>query len=357
MSISGFPAYDRLTATSAALRTRMTEETRQAMNGRRSETYAGLGEDARRAIDLRAEVGRRETLARAASRGEARASHTQVLLSRISEIATDLSGRATALLGMNPSDAKLIVQSARNSLRELGGLLNARYDGEAVFGGLDVDGQPIPGDIEASGMVKGIAAGLQGMTPGTGPAVRAAALDLAASDADGITPFSTHATDAATGLIPDARRAVPVEDGMSVDIGLFANRNATAVPSTSPDSTGSWARDLLGGLAVIANLDKASAANVDDFAEVVRGAVGMLRAGLDGVTAEAGALGGSQARLNAAGKQHREVADQLQQQLDSVEQVDLAAAITRLQATRTQLEASYRSIAMLGDLSLTRFLR
>jgi flagellin-like hook-associated protein FlgL len=36
--------------------------------------------------------------------------------------------------------------------------------------------------------------------------------------------------------------------------------------------------------------------------------------------------------------------------------VDLAEAISRAQATQSQLEASYRSLAMLGNLSLTKFI-
>jgi flagellin-like hook-associated protein FlgL len=335
----------------------MAEEARQAAGGRRADGYAGLGADARRAVDLRTELGRREELSRTAARGEARADHAQVLLKRLSAIAGDMAGRANGLLGMDPANATLMAQSARTALREVAALLNERFEGEAVFGGMDLDNSPLPGDIETSGMVAGIAAAVHGLSPGSGAAVRAAVRGLAASNAPGVAPFSAHANDAASGAITDARRSVPVEDGIVIEIGLFANRNAAARPSSAPDSTGSWSRDLLGALATLANLGPAQAAMGDDFAQVVQGAIGGLRAALQGVTEEAGALGGAQSRLVEARKRHEEVAGQLELQLSSVEQVDLAEAITRLQATRTQLEASYRSLAMLGDLSLTNFLR
>ena len=41
----------------------------------------------------------------------------------------------------------------------------------------------------------------------------------------------------------------------------------------------------------------------------------------------------------------------------SIEEVDVADVLTRLQATRTALEASYRAIGALGELNLANFLR
>jgi flagellin-like hook-associated protein FlgL len=46
----------------------------------------------------------------------------------------------------------------------------------------------------------------------------------------------------------------------------------------------------------------------------------------------------------------------LQLQLSNIEEVDMAKTITSFQTTQTQLEASYRAIAVAQQLSLTRFL-
>lgn len=357
MSITGFPGFDRAAGAASLLRAQLARDTAQASSGRRADSYAGLGADARRAVDLRAELNRRDELSRAAAQGEARANHTQVVLTRLTGIATEMIGRAQGLLGMGPAAATATTHTARAALQEVAGLLNESFAGEALFGGTDLHARPVPGDIEASGMVQGIATALAGMLPGDGVAVRAAVRGLAASDAPGVTPFSANAAAAAAGTIADARRSVPVEEGVAVEIGMYANRNAAAAPSTDPDSTGAWARDLLGALATLAHVGPAQAAMDGDFRQVVDGAIGALRASLGGLTEEAGALGNAQARIAAARERHEEVAHQMEMQLGAVEQVDLAEAITRMQATRTQLEASYRSLSMLGDLSLTRFLR
>jgi flagellin-like hook-associated protein FlgL len=53
---------------------------------------------------------------------------------------------------------------------------------------------------------------------------------------------------------------------------------------------------------------------------------------------------------------HESVTTSLTGQLSSLEEVDMAKTITTLQATQTQLEASYRAISIAQQLSLTRFL-
>jgi flagellin-like hook-associated protein FlgL len=47
----------------------------------------------------------------------------------------------------------------------------------------------------------------------------------------------------------------------------------------------------------------------------------------------------------------------LRKQVASIEEVDVAETVSRLQALRTRLEASYRATSILSDISLARFLR
>lgn len=356
MAISGFPALDRTAGAASLLRNRLAELTRQTASGQRSDSYAGLGADARRAVDLRAEMSRHDSLSRAAESGEARAAITQTILKRLVTIATDFAGSANGLLGSDTANAGRLALSARSALREVAGLLNERHGGEALFGGADLTGSPVTDNIEKSGLFTGIRDALRGMGAGDGAARRATTRQLGASNDPAVTPFSAYATAAATGDVADQRRSVPINNGLTVEVGLYANRNAAAPPSTAPDSTGSWSRDLLYGLSVIANLGPEQAVHEADFDQVVRGAIGALRAGLDGVAEESGALGATESRLAAMRIRHDEVATQLTLQLSSVEEVDLAEAISRAQATQSQLEASYRSLAMLGNLSLTKFI-
>jgi flagellin-like hook-associated protein FlgL len=357
MSISGFPAFDRTADLAAAVRSRFAEQTAQTADGQRATTYAGLGSDARRAIELRSELGRREALARATSTGESRAAYAQTVLNRLTAIASQMANSAETVVGLDSSNASVAAQSARSALQEVSGLLNERFEGEAVFGGSDPENAPVPGDITQSGLYREIGRMLgEDLGAGTGPALRERVRALGQSNDPALTPFSQHAAAAARGEVADPRRAVPVEEGSVVAIGLYANRNAAAAPSKDKDSTGSWARDIITGLSVIAQLDSAKTQNGPDFKEALHGAIGMLRAGLKSVAEESGALGSAEERLSVAKRRHQEVSSQVEVQLAGVEEVDMAAALARLQSTQAQLEASYRSLSMLADLSLSRFL-
>jgi flagellin-like hook-associated protein FlgL len=356
MTISGFAAMDRAAEASSQLRLRMAELTRQTSGGQRASTYAGLGGEARRAIDLRTEVARHDAMARAAERGQARAAVTQSALSRITTISNDMIAAATSLLSGGATQVSAAAIGARGALREVAGMINERYQGESLFGGADLDGTPIPGRVEDGNLFAAIRGAMKGMAQGGGVALRGALRDLGASNDPAITPFSAYATAAADGAVEDSLASVPVSEGGAVVIGLYPNRNAGAMPSGDPDSTGSWARDLIYGLSVIANLGELGVTDGADYQEVVKGALGALRAGLSGVSDEAAGLGTAEKRLTDSRTRHKDLALQLEGQLSEVEGIDLAEAITRAQATQAQLEASYRSLAMLSSLSLTKFL-
>jgi flagellin-like hook-associated protein FlgL len=103
-------------------------------------------------------------------------------------------------------------------------------------------------------------------------------------------------------------------------------------------------------------LDPAQAALGADFTDVVASVRDGMRSALDALGVERGALGAVEQRLEATATRHADVTITLSGQLASIEEVDMAETISRLQATRTQLEASYRAISIASGLTLTRFL-
>jgi flagellin-like hook-associated protein FlgL len=202
-------------------------------------------------------------------------------------------------------------------------------------------------------MATDIAAAVAGLTVGNAAAVAAATLSAAQSDAAGTTPFSAFVSDPAQGL-GEPRRSVPAAEGERVAYGLFANRNAAA--TSVGETTGSWARDVLRGLATLAALDPAQAALGTGFTELMAVVRGGLRSAVDAIGVERGALGATEQRLETTARRHAEVSVALAGQIAEIEEVDMAATISRLQATQTQLEASYRAISLVSGLTLTRFL-
>ena len=93
-----------------------------------------------------------------------------------------------------------------------------------------------------------------------------------------------------------------------------------------------------------------------DFTDLMATVRDGLRSAVDALEEERGALGATEQRLEATSARHAEVTVALKTQLAGIEEVDMAATISRLQATQTQLEASYRAISLVSGLTLTRFL-
>jgi flagellin-like hook-associated protein FlgL len=346
----------RLEADTAALRLRMEVLTRQVSTGRRAEAQGDIAPALPRALSLRAEIGRRETYGTAIGEALNRTQATQKVLERLGTIAREFGdGVAMRLDPNDTASLSLVATRARAALVEVGQLLNSQSAGEYLFGGSDFSRPPVPDpeELPTGGLAAGIAAAIAGLGGGNAAAIIAATRAVAMDDSAGVTPFSGFLSDPASGLA-EPRRSAPAGDGQAVPYGLFANRNAAA--ASMGETTGSWARDLLRGLASLAALTPAQAASPADF----RALAGTIRDGLksasNAIADEAGALGLTEARLSAVRERHAVLTDALKAQLADIEEVDLAATLTRLQATRTALEASYSALGRLGALTLTRYL-
>ena len=353
--MSGIGPIGRMDAGAAALRAKLDVLTRQVSDGRKGPGYGDIAPEARRAVDLRADIARREAWAGTISRTLARTEVTQKALGRISDIATQFYAETIRMDGTSGARISAVAAQARAAMEEVANLLNERYAGEYIFGGTDSANPPVPDPrgIATGGMATVIAAAVAALGGGNAGAVAAATLAAAQSDAPGTTPFSDFLSDPGQGLT-EPRRAVPAAEGERVAYGILANRNAAA--TSEGQTTGSWARDILRGLATLAALDPSQAQLGADFTDLVATVRDGLRSAIDALGEERGALGAVEQRLETTARRHAEVSVALTGQLAAIEEVDMAETISRLQATRTQLEASYRAIALASGLTLTRFL-
>lgn len=345
----------RLATDTVALRARMDLLARQVSDGRKGSLYGDIAPQGRQAIDLRAEIGIRATYQGTIDAALGRTQVAQRVMAQLQSIADEAQGWTLSLPGTESGRVTLVAQQARAALVQVAQLLDTRQAGQYVFGGTDSLNPPVPDPdgILSSGMATQIAAAVAGLVPGGAAAVAAASLAAASSDTAGVTPFSAFVSTAGAGLT-EARRSVPAEDGSRVDYGLFANRNAAAISTGS--TTGSWARDLMLGLATLAAIDPAQIALGADFQAVIAGARYSLTSASEALSQERGVLGSVEKRLESVKQAHADLTVTLRLQLSAIEEVDPAEAITRLQATQTQLQTSYQAIATLSGLSLARFL-
>jgi flagellin-like hook-associated protein FlgL len=347
----------RIEQDSAMLRMRLQVLTRQISTGRNAEMIGDMAPTVNTAVTLRTEVSRRETYGNALVQAEQRAEASRVVLSRLLEIGREIgTGIAMQLNPDHPEQIAPIAEQAREALIEVGSLLNTRYGGEYLFAGSDTLNPPVPDPkgLPESGWATTIATAVAGLGGGTAASVAAQTLAAVQDDASGTTPFSDFVSDSTTGLI-EPRRSVPSEDGAVIGYGLFANRN-TVVTSIG-ETAGGWARDLMRGLMSLAALTTASTADRTDFQEFAATIRAGLSSATDALGDEAGALGQVQARLAATVVRHEEITVALSSQLAEIEDTDIARAVSMLQQTQTQLQASYEAMGRMLNLSLTQFLR
>ncbi|MBU8546420.1 MULTISPECIES: flagellin [Roseomonadaceae] len=346
MSIIG--SIGNLAVDQAVLRLRLDNTLRQQSTGQKSEVYGGLGPEARRAIDLRGEVGRRESYANAADRALGRAAATQTVLSRLHDIAAELGAEALRARTMLGTGAEALAKTATAALEEVAALLNTRHGGEYLFGGSDVASPPVPNAaaIATSPMATAIATAVAGLDATNGATVIADTV-TAATDAT-TTPFSPFMEgDGST----EAARAVQVADGERVAIGVFANRN--------PDGelAESWGRELMRNLAVLASVTPELAAEGGGWDGLLNGVAESLAGAATDLANEQAVLGAAEQRIERSQTWHKDTMVALRTQLGTLEEVDLAQASAELGQLKSRLEASYEATGMLSRLSLATLLR
>lgn len=353
----GIDTLRRLDSDAGLLRLRLDTLNRQLATGRRAEAPGDLAPQFTHIAALRAEAGRHAAYGAAVSAASSRAEVAQTALGRLAAIAGEFAEGVSAKLDTsNPGTIAFAAARARSALIETGQILNTRSGNDYIFGGSDTQSPPVPSpeDLPSGGFAAAIAASVATLGGGNAAAVNAATRAAAASDAPGTTPFSAFLS-ASPGL-DEPRRSVPSDDGAVVAYGIPANRNAVAV--SRGETTGSWSRDLLRGLASIAAMTPAqAAASPDDFAQLVASVRSGFRSAAGALADEAGALGVTQQHLDETQQRHADTGTALQRQLSEIQDVDLAEVLTRLKSTETTLQASYGAIGRISQLTLAQFLR
>ncbi|MCO6416991.1 hypothetical protein JYK14_12585 [Siccirubricoccus sp. KC 17139] len=346
----------RLDRDTAALRLRLQTQTRQMSTGYKAEVLGDYGTAQPRLFNLKADMARRDAYAQSIGQALARSQATQTALSRLSEIARKFADDVAMKLDANDVETiPLYASQARQALVEVGQLLNAQANGEYLFAGSDTNTPPVPdaSNLDSSAWVTQIMAAVQGLGTGNAAAVNAATLAVVQDDSAGVSPFSAYFQTGGAGLA-EPQRSVQTADGVTLGFGITVARNGAAV--SQGETAGGWVRDLIRGLASIAGLTPVQAADRDTFRDFVTNVRNGLTSASSALADESGALGLTEARLEATKTQHETMKTSLTAQVSDIEEVDLAETLTRLQATRSVLETSYTAIGKLGTLTLAQFL-
>jgi flagellar hook-associated protein 3 FlgL len=349
---SSYGLMGQLIADSNAIQNRMATLTQQSASGKVSGNYAGLGSGAQVSMDLRAEMAQQQTWINGISTADTSIGVTQTAMNQISSIASSFYAQ---LKGLPVANVDALAASARSALQQVAGLLDVQNGSEYAFAGQDSGNAPVPDpqNILQSGFFTQIQTAVAGLATNGATATAAATLAIASSNAAGTSPFSASLSQPASALQAQ-RTSVQVGPGQSVQIGLLASANSLAT-STGSSTTGSYVRDLLRGLATIGSLTSAQA-NEPGFQGLIDDTSTSLQGAISAMSDEEGALGAVQNQIDTTSTVLSGTQTALTTQVSNIENVDAATTISNLNLVQTQLQASFKLIAGMSNLSLVNYL-
>lgn len=340
----------RLTETQASLNRLQI----QVSSGKKSVEYSGLREDARLSLSLRSTRSTNQAFLQSNIVTKTRMEQIQTVLQRIQDIAVDVRNAAWAAtspanLSSTQGNAALKAQASA-ALQEMTQLLNTQIDGFHLFAGRQSDSAPMidPGNPSTAGSPLGNIAGIVAALPLDDTAASGDTLfDSIVSHLDGTT------VGAVAGASPEryysgeysateeSLMVVRVDTGFDIRYGVTGRDNSINA--------------VMQSLYALASVDL-SAAGDAGFRQVARRAAQDLETGQDRVVEEMGELGVKQAQIRELTMRQQNFITTIDVQLGDIEDVDMAEAISRLTFTQNALEASYRMIGAVRELSLVRYL-
>jgi len=321
--------------------------TQQSSSGTVADTYGGLGSAAHVSISLQPQVTQVEAWQQNITTADGQLDTTQNVLSQLADIASNF-GADTLGAGMQSSTgAAALASKAQLALQQVVGLLNTQSDESYNFAGTDSANPPISSAALGT-FTAAVATQVAGLATGADPTTLAASLIT-----DGTTANFAYPGSSASATTPTALQT-PTGQGQTVPTAFVAGANTYAT-QTGSGTTGSYVRDLITALAGLAGLASttASESTLQSFG------AGMSRllqgAGTAIATEEAG-FGAVQSTLTSRSTSLSDTLTIVTKQISSVENVDMTATATALAQVQTQLQASYKLIAEMPNLSLVGYL-
>jgi flagellar hook-associated protein 3 FlgL len=347
---SSYGTLDRMLASVGSLRDQFATLQQQTTTGKVAQTYEGLAAQSSQVLDLTAASTRNAAYAQSITQAQGKASVMQDALSQISIVVSSMAANVLNLSGsVTGATVDTVAQQARLALAQVASLMNTTYAGDYVFGGADTSNPPVrsPDSVTGSGagpnMFTQIGAAVSAFatvptTPPVVGAITVGAVVIAAPLAANTTIFSSYLTMVGVSAAP---ATFQIADAQRASLDLPANVGAMG--------------DILRSLAVMANGTGPMAAN-PDFATLMRDTAATLTSAGATVARESGQLGVTQNAMAVAASSHASMQTILTKQLSSLTDVDMAGAISNLQAVSSQLQASYNVLSMMHGLNLSSFL-
>lgn len=351
--IGGYGIMPELIANTGTVHAELDTLTEQVSTGLISQSYAGLGSGANISLDLSPKISALQTYDANIDQMTGQLGVAQTALTQIQQVGSTFLADLPNLNGLNPQEIDSVAAGARSALTQVADLLDTQDAGVYVFGGQDTANPPVPQpeQILSSGFYTQINQAVSSLSANGASATVAATLAVAQSNATGISPFSAYLSQPASSISLPVVQTSP--DSM-MSVGIVASANTTVV-SGGTSTTGSYMRDLLRSLATLGSLSSSQATD-PGFGLLIQDTLTSLTGAVDAMATDVGVLGDRQAQLTSVQTQLTSMSNALSTQVSSVQDVDMASALSQLTSVQTQLQESYRLIANAATLSLANYL-
>jgi len=348
-SISTSGQYLRMRSNNLDVQLRLTELRDQVATQKKSTSYGGLGTDARVSISVRADVAEYKSYLSNIDTARLRLKSSVEAMERITKVAEDIKIEITKLQSDPQADPAVVKGIAERAYEELVGLFNTRVNGEYIFGGSDKANPPLPSPNDRT-LLNDIRADMNA----------AGATNPLNDPANAHDQTAIHAWTGIFSANLEADRALAhvarVDRGVDLTYGVLATNGTPSAPGAPPDPL-PFFREFLREVAAIASLPTpTNATEKENLKQYLGSVTESLGTAVSSARNEIGIVGTTMARMDAIAGRHKDLEVVLQRSIGDVEDVDLAEAITRLQLTQTQLEASFRATSSLNRTNLNDYL-
>jgi flagellar hook-associated protein 3 FlgL len=277
----------------------------QINTGKKAQSYQGYAQETSTLVSARSVKSRTDTFVRTAQSVGSEMETSDVHLSAIIEAARSV--RQTVLTVVSTADATGLRQNLQQDFQLAASSLNAQVGGRFLFSGSRADERPF--------------------NP---------------TDLDQLVTMRTAGTDFSN---DNVKASAQVADTVTMQYGMLADEIAEPLMQVLADIR---AYDTGGGN-LVGKMDPAQLA-------FLTGKLADLDAAIETIQGEQVQNGLNQKKIDEIALQMSDRSTYLETFISDIEDVDISAAISRLQADQTALEASYRMIGSVSQLSLSRFL-
>ncbi len=372
--ISTLGLFSRLQQANLGTQQRLQDLNDQIATGKKGSRFGDFGpSDGRISLDLRPTIDRFEVYTRNMNLSKGRTDIMETVLTRVSDIARDMTVTLTSIQGTGRPSMAPIKEKALKALQEVTDLLNTEVDGRYVFAGAESQTRPVP--------AAGVTALLTSFGSTTFPAAYTNATNLitdytnislrrdTTTAAPALTALTANPTAslyaAAVVATPANDIAVNLRIDDRIDKQIYGVPGYTAgVANTSQNqdlrADAHQFREIIRGLAMIATIGEypttGTTPQQQGFDQLVTSAKSAIQSGKARLDDQIGILGNTAKSIDDTRIRLDQMSLHLKQVLGKAEDVDVADAISKLQLAQTQLQASYRVTAKLQDLTLVNFL-